>query len=501
MIKSNATILRNLGINSLQEAIVYLRVDCFICQSEGFLAQSKVLVTLKNQSLIATLHTVDSSILKPNEASLSLHAWNTLGAQEGDEITITHPEPIESIQCIRSKIYGNELKYNETESIIRDVVSSKLSTVNIGMFIASCIGNKLTPQEVMFLTQAMIKTGQKLIWSSPLIVDKHSIGGLPGNRTTPIVVAIVAAFGLYIPKTSSRSITSPAGTADTMEVFTNVSLDINSMRKIVEKERGCVAWGGSISLSPADDLFIRLLKTMNLHSTGQMVASILSKKIAAGCNHIVLDVPVGPTAKICSLEDAKQLKQLLQFVARQFDVEMKVLFSDGSQPIGYGIGPALEAQDIWAVLNNTRDAPADLRDNALHLAAEVIEFSPKVKRHQGLALATEILQSGKALTKFEAICEAQGGLRKIPKAEFTYTVEANYSGTILQINNQYIATTAKLAGAPEAKAAGIKMLVKLNNQVEKGQPLLILHAQTQSQLNRALGFLHQGHEIFQIEEN
>ena len=144
----------------------------------------------------------------------------------------------------------------------------------------------------------MVKTGKILTWPSDLIVDKHCVGGLPGNRTTLIVVPIVAAFGLMIPKTSSRAITSPAGTADTMEVFAPVNLDIKTMRKVVEQENGCIVWGGSVSLSPADDLLIRIERPMDLDSEGQLVASILSKKIAAGSNHLVIDIPIGSTAKI-----------------------------------------------------------------------------------------------------------------------------------------------------------------------------------------------------------
>src|SRR5690606_31083876 len=128
----------------------------------------------------------------------------------------------------------------------------------------ACGGERLTQQEVLDLTKAMVKSGKQLSWSSPIIVDKHCIGGLSGNRTTPIIVPIVAAYGLCIPKISSRAITSPAGTADTMEVFTNVTLNIPTMKKIVEKEQSCILWGSAIGISPADDLLIRIERTLNL---------------------------------------------------------------------------------------------------------------------------------------------------------------------------------------------------------------------------------------------
>jgi thymidine phosphorylase len=304
-----------------------------------------------------------------------------------------------------------------------------------------------------------------------------------------------------IPKTSSRAITSPAGTADTMEVFTNVIHDISAMKKIIEKEQGCIIWGSAIGLSPADDLLIRLARTINLDSMGQMVASIVSKKIAAGSTHIVIDVPIGTTAKIRTLEQAEQLKILLHYIAGQFDVEIKVIFTDGSQPVGRGIGPALEARDILAVLQNEKHAPVDLRKHALILAGHLIDFSPKGNTSNGLAIAKAILDSGKALKKFEAICKAQGGMKEIPIAPFTHTVESKYSGLIRNIDNRHIATIAKLAGAPDAKSAGIELLAKLHSNVEKSQALFKIHAETRGQLHYALDFFNEGHDIFQIEKN
>lgn len=499
-VKSQQIVLKYLGINTYKDPVVYLREDCVICQSEGFRAQTRVLVTLNHRHIIATLHIVESDILKLNEASLSNYAWNLLKAKDNDVITISHPKPLDSLRFIRSKIYGFSLNYHQTESIIQDVVSGQLSDIHIGMYIAASGGNRLSRNEILDLTSAMINTGQKLTWACPLIVDKHSIGGLPGNRTTPIVVSIVAAYGLYIPKTSSRAITSPTGTADTMEVFTNVSLNLDAMKRVVEKEYGCLVWGGAISLSPADDLLIRIERTINLDSIGQMVASILSKKIAAGSNHIVIDLPIGTTVKVKTLVQARQLRQLLHEVADHFGVKIRVNFTDGSQPIGRGIGPALEARDVFAVLNNHFDAPDDLREQALRIAGQVLEFCPKIKMNDGLRVAREILTSGRAFKKFHAICEAQGGFYDIPHASFKHTVVSKEAGAILNIDNRYIATIAKLAGAPDAKAAGIELLVKLDEVVEKSQPLFVLHAETKGQLNYALNFLHQGHDIFQIEK-
>lgn len=494
--------LKYLGINTSKEAVIYMREDCHICRSEGFVAETRVQVTLNNRSIIAVINTIEneSNLLEHCTASLSRYAWDLLAAKVGDEVSISHPRPLDSLSYIRSKLYGNELKTMEINQIIDDVVKGQLSDIDLTMFLSGTAGNRLNKKETLDLTRSMVQTGKRLHWPSPPIVDKHCVGGLPGNRTTLIVVPIVTVFGLMMPKTSSRAITSPAGTADTMEIFAPVNLDLKSMQKVVEQENGCITWGGTVSLSPADDLLIRIERSMNLDSEGQMVASILSKKIAAGSTHIVIDIPIGPTAKVRSNEQAELLKNYLENIAKEFSIQLAVVFTDGTQPVGRGIGPALEARDVWSVLSCDKTAPQDLRDRALILAGHLLEFSSKVSKGQGKEIAESLLNNGQALKKFQAICRAQGGLFDIPSAAYTKTIVSKMKGKVTCIDNRLLARLAKLAGAPKSKAAGVELLTPLNTHVDKGQPLFIVHAETKGELDYALNFQQQGHTILQIEE-
>lgn len=491
--------LKWLGINTYKEAIIYLREDSNICSAEGYEAPARIEVKLGDRSIIATLNTIKSDLLHRYEASLSLHAWNVLGAKEGDEITVIHPKALASLGHVRSKVYGKELKEDQINSIIEDVTKGYLSDVQIAMFLASTTGARLNEQEIYYLTKAMIHTGQQLRWQTPLIVDKHCVGGLPGNRTSLLVVPIVAAFGLTIPKTSSRAITSPAGTADTMEVLAPVDLSLDKMRKVVEQEHGCIVWGGSVELSPADDILIRIERAMDLDSDGQLVASILSKKIAAGSTHIVIDIPVGPSVKIRSLQTAQRLQHYLETVGKHFNVKIKTLITDGTQPIGRGIGPALEAKDVLAVLMNDKNAPQDLRERSLTIAGKVIEFSPNVTAGTGIDIARKILDSGLAFKKFQEICIAQGGFKEPKTASHTSVIVAKHSGIVTQIENHRISRIAKLAGAPQSQTAGVELLVRVGDTVEKSQPLFVLHSQSQGELNYALSYLSQRPQIFHIE--
>ncbi|HEV2614832.1 MAG TPA: thymidine phosphorylase family protein, partial [Gammaproteobacteria bacterium] len=362
--------LKRLGINTYREAVIYMHENCHVCRSEGFDAQARIEVTLGKKSIIATLNTINTDLLGENEAGLSNYAWSLLGAEVGDTITLSHPKPLTSLSYIHAKIYGHTLDALQLDEIITDVVAGRLSDIQISAFLSASAGDRFTLSEIRNLTASMINAGQKLHWDKELVVDKHCVGGLPGNRTSLIIVPIIAAYGLTIPKTSSRAITSPAGSADTMEVFAPVNLDLKKMRHVVEQENGCIVWGGAVDLSPADDILIRVELAIDLDGEAQLVSSILSKKIAAGSNHILIDIPIGPTAKVRSQNMAAVLKRYLEKTGEELGVSVSVVFTDGSQPVGRGIGPALEARDVMSVLRGAPDAPQNLRERALDLAGK-----------------------------------------------------------------------------------------------------------------------------------
>ncbi len=481
--------LRRLGIDTYQEAVIYMRRDCHVCRAEGFEAQTRIEVNLDGRMLVATLNVVDSELLASDEAGLSEAAWRRLNARAGDVVTLAHLAPLESLRHMRAKVYGHMLTGDAVQAIVSDVAAGLYSDIEIAAFITACAGTRLDLGETIALTRAMITVGERLSWNYSPVVDKHCVGGLPGNRTTLIVVPIVAAFGLTMPKTSSRAITSPAGTADVMETLTEVKLDVPAMRRVVEREGGCIVWGGAVRLSPADDVLIRVERPLDLDSEGQLVASVLSKKAAAGSSHVVIDIPVGETAKVRSAQAAQTLSALLIEVGHAIGLTVHTVITDGAQPVGRGIGPALEARDVLEVLRRETGAPVDLRERALRLAGAVLEFAPGVASGEGMHLAREILDDGRAWKKFEAICAAQGGLRIPPVAAYTQVVKAVQSGRVTEIDNRRLARVAKLAGAPRALAAGLELHTPLGSTVGKGQPLFTVHAETPGELAYALNYV------------
>ena len=489
---------RRLRLETQREPIVLMHADCPVARSEGFTARAQVELHSGGRSAIATLYQVSDDLLGVHEVGLSEIVWTRLGVDDGATVTIRHPQPIESMSAVRAKLYGHRLDSSRIDAIIRDVAHERYSDVELATFIAAFSSQPAALDEMVALTKAMVDVGDRLAWPGAMILDKHSVGGLPGNRTTPLVVSIVAAAGLTIPKTSSRAITSPAGTADTMETMTRVDLDVTAMRRVVESEGGCIVWGGSVSLSPADDILIRVERALDVDSPAQLVASVLSKKVAAGSTHVVLDLPVGPTAKIRSESDAIEVSGHLVAVAREFGLVAKPIQTDGRQPVGRGIGPALEASDVLSVLRGEADAPRDLRDRACLLAGELLELAGVAQRGNGAVTAAGIISNRKALAKFMAICEAQGGFREPPKAPLTRRMTASSAGKVSDIDNRRIARIAKLAGAPAAKAAGVEMHVKLGQAVERGEPLYTIHAEAPGELNYALAFAEANAGVIEV---
>ncbi len=484
------------GIDTQQEPVVYIRSDSPVCRAEGFRSQTRVRLATASANIVATLCVVKPVALdgecewvRLGCAGVSEAAWRMLKLNGGELASITHTKAVDSMSYVRGKLYGNPFTRSALKTIVDDVVAGQYTDIQIAAFIAACTSSNLTMDETVYLTEAMVDAGQKMQWPYAQVMDKHCIGGLPGNRTTPVVVAIVAACGLIIPKTSSRAITSPAGTADTMAVLTPVELSLEDMKRVVELEGGCMVWGGSVNLSPADDLFIRVERALNLDSEGQLVASVISKKLAAGSSHLVIDIPFGATAKMRDYAAALELKNRLEDVGQRLHLAVRCLITNGDQPVGVGIGPALEALDVIAVLNNSPQAPADLRERALYIAGELLEMGGASTQRQGYALAEQTLLSGQAWRKFQAICQAQGGLFEPVVGTYRYDVFAERSGRVTFINNRFIAKLAKLLGAPHAPGAGIKFLITLGERVEKDQLLLSLFAETSGELAYALEFL------------
>src|SRR3974390_410152 len=388
--------IRRCNCDTGRENVVVISRQSTALRPEVFSGFSRVELRCNTKVLLATLILTEDGLVSPDEIGLAEPAFRRFAEPVGTLVTVTPAPSPDSLDAVRAKIQGRALNASEISAIVDDVTHYRYSDMEIAAFLVGS-ASFMTSGELLALSHAMAQAGTQLTWETPVVVDKHCIGGIPGNRTSMIVVPIVAAHGLTIPKTSSRAITSPAGTADTMEVLARVDLTVDEMKEVVKACHGCLVWGGHVNLSPADDILISVERPLSLDAREQMVASIMSKKIAAGATHLLIDLPVGPAAKLKDAQDAMRLRKLFEFVGDHFGITVEVITTDGRQPIGHGIGPVLEAADVMAVLRNDPAAPADLREKSLRLAAHLLEYDPDLRGGSGYTRGRELLQNGAAL--------------------------------------------------------------------------------------------------------
>jgi thymidine phosphorylase len=468
--------VKPLPIDTLRENVLVLSRDCTALRPQRISGSRKVEVRAGGRVLFANIVIADSDdLVGPDEAGLTMPLFRRLGAAPGAAVEIAPARPPHSLDAVRGKIHGATLDQAELTDIVEDLVSHAYSDMEVAAFLIAC-ASFMTPDETLSLTQAMIASGSRLLWDRPLVADKHCIGGIPGNRTSLIVAPIVAAHGLLFPKTSSRAITSPAGTADTMEVLARVDLNEHEMRTVVDRCGACIIWGGKVDLSPADDVLISVERPLGIDTPEQMVASILSKKVAAGSTHLVIDLPLGPSAKVRNTNEALRLRKLFEFVGGRLGLSIETIISDGSQPVGRGVGPMLEARDVRAVLQNAPNAPADLKEKSIMLAGRILEFDPDLPGGAGAARARELLEGGAAARKMDQIIEAQGPPPCTAElGPLAYEVTARADGWIEAVDCERIRLVARLAGAPTDIGAGLDLLKRKGDAVRVGEPLYRIH--------------------------
>jgi len=322
---------------------------------------------------------VIKDLVNRDEVAVSSELKKTLGLRIGEKVEVNMMTPPESMDFIKKKMDNKVLSRKEIETIIHDVVNNSPSDSEIALFISSIDKCGMNMKETIFLIKAIQKTGYQMSFRNKFVVDKHSIGGIPGNRTTPIVVSICAAAGLIFPKSSSRAITSAAGTADVIETIARVDYEVSELKKIVKKVGACMIWGGSIGFVPADSKIIQIEKSLNIDPPSQLIASIMSKKLAAGSKYILIDIPYGKNAK-GNKKEALNLKRKFEYLGKYFKRKLKCVLTDGNQPIGNGVGPALELIDVIKILNPKEQGPQDLEKKSLLLSGEILEMTGKAKK-------------------------------------------------------------------------------------------------------------------------
>jgi AMP phosphorylase len=427
------------------------------------------------------------SLVKKGEIGLFRDITNRYKIKKGEFLELKLSGHAPSLKVIHKKLDEKKITYSEIRSLISDIARYRISDLELAFFIASAFDKKnFSREEIYYLTKAISETGEMMKFGK-LVADKHSIGGIPGNRITPVIISIVASCGVIIPKTSSRAITSASGTADTMEVLAPVGFTSKEIKKIVKKTNGCLIWGGALRLAPADDRFVEITRRLGREPYSKMVVSIMSKQVATGINRLIIDMPVGPTAKIHDKKEVRFVKNLFLYLSKRFKMKTKIIVSKTMGPIGRGIGPCLEARDVMRVLQQKQERAKDLEKKSVLFAGHLLELVGKAKKGNGQKMALESLKSGKALKKMREIIKAQGGDANIDSegiglGKVFWELKSSKGGTIKSIDNKNLNKICRLLGSPSTKQAGVYLNKTVGEKVKKREALCTFYTNSNQRL-------------------
>lgn len=492
-------VLKHVPIRSFGENIAYIHKDCSIYKIDNIKALTRIEIHGGHQPVFAFLQIVDNNkIIRPDELGLNTEAFSQIGLPEGSKITLTLTPPAQSLSAVKRKIAGNILSNKDYEAIINDISEHRYSNSDIASFLVA-VGSFVTPSEVLDLTEAL-RGNQSLDWGNEdIVTDYHCTDEIPGNKIDLIITAIIAAYGLPMPKVVNATGSSCSGVLDTMNVLANTDIDIRTFKKIVAEKRAAIANIDKIEICEADKIITAVENQNSLTTQERSIASLLATKMAAGVSHLLIDIPVGSRAKVKTSQEAMHLRKLIEYVSDMLGLNVDITITDGSEPIGNGIGAALEARDVMKVLKNKEDAPDDLKEKALFMAGRILEFDPKLRGGQGYLVAKEMLKSGKAFDTFEQILKKQGKKEPTQLGHLTRDIVADKAGKIERINTSLISRIAVLAGAGQYAGAGIDLFHKVGDNVAAGDILYRIYSCNQNDFAFVSSVIESGKTGFDIE--
>lgn len=467
--------LKYLPVKSFGENLAYIHKNCSLYKVDDINKVTKLEIHKGSKTIFAFLQIVEDDVLALDEIGLNEDAFKALNMSEGTEVHVSMAAPSLSAQSLRRKIAGEILTSSEYMDIIKDIASGRYSKMDIAAFLVACTSS-MSATELVSFTEALV--AQKVLhWDEKsMVVDQHCLGGVPANKTDLVILAIVSAYGLPIAKTCIRSLTSCAGVADTMGVLANVDYNTSKFQKIVRANNGAIVNYDVLEETKVNHLLHDVRSQLGINQNELVIASILAMMISSGVSHLVLDVPVGENARVHSTNEAIRIRKQVEYIGDMLGLSIDVVITDGSEPIGNGIGAVLEARDVMKILRNKEDAPIDLKEKSLFLAGRVLEFDPQLRGGQGYAVAKEILENGRALEAFQRIVNAQG-VHEVPAlGQYVREVVAPYDGIVSAVNNTIINKIGVYAGATQCLGSGVDLNKKIGDKVKAGDVLYTIYS-------------------------
>lgn len=467
--------LKYLPVKSFGENLAYIHKNCSLYKVDDINKVTKLEIHKGSKTIFAFLQIVEDDVLALDEIGLNEDAFKALNMSEGTEVYVSMAAPSLSTQSLRRKIAGEILTSSEYMDIIKDIASGRYSKMDIAAFLVACTSS-MSATELVSFTEALV--AQKVLhWDEKsMVVDQHCLGGVPANKTDLVILAIVSAYGLPMAKTCIRSLTSCAGVADTMGVLANVDYNTSKFQKLVRANNGAIVNYDVLEETKVNHLLHDVRSQLGINQNELVIASILAMMISSGVSHLVLDVPVGENARVHSTNEAIRIRKQVEYIGDMLGLSIDVVITDGSEPIGNGIGAVLEARDVMKILRNKEDAPIDLKEKSLFLAGRVLEFDPQLRGGQGYAVAKEILENGRALEAFQRIVNAQG-VHEVPAlGQYVREVVAPYDGIVSAVNNTIINKIGVYAGATQCLGSGVDLHKKIGDKVKAGDVLYTIYS-------------------------
>ncbi|MFP3872682.1 MAG: AMP phosphorylase [Candidatus Natronoplasma sp.] len=474
---------KKIDLESGKHVVILHRKDA---ERLGIRSQSRVTVDNKGNMTTAVVETSET-LIDEGEIGLVEKVIDDIQAVDDDALVVNPTGRPDSVEHIKEKLEGKELSTHAINEIIQDIVEARLSDIELSAYVSGVYSQGMNNRETKDLINAMIKTGDTIEWDEHPVFDHHSIGGVPGNKITLLIVPIVAAAGMMIPKTSSRAISSAGGTADIFETLTDVTLSVEQIKEITQDVGGVIAWGGAVNLAPSDDMIIRAEYPLRIDPYPQVLASVLSKKKATGAEYLVMDIPVGANTKVESRELGRKYATDFVSLSEEIGIETKCALSYGGQPVGRAVGPAIEAKEALMALEG-KEVPSSLIEKSTTLAGMVLEQGGV---RDGKEEAKRLLKNGDALDKMKQIIDRQGGDPEVSSedvqvGEHSRDVCSMEEGYVDSINNGEIINIVRAAGGPHCKGAGLMLEKKKGDKVEKGEVLYTVYSELENDLEKAV---------------
>lgn len=406
-----------------------------------------------------------------------------------------------SIEALKKGLKGVKLNEKETFAIMKDIATNRFTDTLTTYYSALGFFFPSINHELYVMAKAMAETGEMLHFPW-VVADKHCMWGVPGNETTMIMIPLLTSLGIKMPKTFSKAITTPAATGECVSVLMDISFSKPQIEKLVKEHNTCLVRGGGLDLAPADEKLIRAAYPLSMQSYSRTVVSIMAKKYAMGINHSLIDIPMGPTAKVPDMKTALELKKQFIYVGQKLWMKVHVEITDAIEPIGAGIWAVLQVREVLRVLQHHELRPMDLQNKAVFLAAKIIELVGMAKGHgpargkTAEKLALETIKSGKAWKKMQEIIKAQHGNPNVKSewlqlAKIKKEIKAEKDGTVRSIDMKILNVVARTLGAPIDLQAWLYLRKKTGDAVKKWDIIYVLYANEAPKIQMAIDYLDQ----------